>query len=218
MSKRDVVGELRARELERLRERVASRVKKKSGPKRVRRIVGIDLVPTPKAGRVHICASMLSFPKLKVLEEAIATDELSEDAVKSLGNVAFVPLIQSVLKMLKRNPDIVMMKEVTLKEEIPLASYVGVISGKPSFGVSPRGTTPRKLAKWDNLKRSGPVKIRGHSTPITVVAGHLTTFSDASRIARACCTEARIPEPLREAGSRVRAWERAWKKFNVYGR
>ena len=86
------------------------------------------------------------------------------------------------------------------------------------MGINPRGTTPRKLAKWENLKRSGPVKIRGHATPITVIAGHLTTFNDASRIARACCTEARIPEPLRDAGSRVRAWERAWSRFNIYGR
>lgn len=218
MPKRDIVGELRARELEGLRDRVGKRIKMKNGPKRVRRIAGVDLVLTPSAGRVHICASMLSFPNLKVLEEAIATDELSEEAVKSLGNVAYVPLIQSVLKMLKRNPDIVMVKEVSLKEDIPLSSYVGVISGRPSFGVSQRGTTPKKLAKWENLKRSGPVKIRGHRTPITVIAGHLTTFSDASRIAKACCTEGRIPEPLRDAGSRVRSWERAWRKFNVHGR
>jgi deoxyinosine 3'endonuclease (endonuclease V) len=218
MPKRDLVGELRAKELDKLRARVASRVRKKSGPKRVRRIAGIDLALTPKAGRVHVCASMLSFPRLKVLEEAIATDELSEEAIKTLGNVAFVPLIQSVLKMLKRKADVVMVREVSLKEDIPLASYVGVISGRPSFGVSPRGATPRKLAKWENLKRSGPVKIRGHSAPITVIAGHLTTFTDASRIAKACCTDARIPEPLRDAGARVRAWERAWKKFNIYGR
>ena len=218
MPKRDMVGDLRARELEKLRERVGSRVKKKNGPKSVRRIAGIDFVLSPKAGRVHVCASMLSFPKLKVLEEAIATDELSEEAIKALGNVAFVPVIQSVLKMLKRKADILMVREVTLKEDIPLAGYIGVVSGRPSIGISPRGTTPKKLAKWDDVKRSGPVKIRGHATPITVIAGHLTNLADASRLAKACCTETRIPEPLRDAGSRVRAWERAWSKFNIYGR
>ncbi|MGD9403484.1 MAG: hypothetical protein PVF95_14600, partial [bacterium] len=83
MPKRDVVAELRAKELEKLRERVAGKVKKKNGPKRVRRIAGIDLVLSPKAGRVHVCASMLSFPKLRVLEEAIATDELSDEAIKA---------------------------------------------------------------------------------------------------------------------------------------
>ncbi len=218
MPRRDVVSDLRTLELEKLRERVAARVKRKNGPKRVRRVVGVDLAMSPKAGRVHVCASMLSFPKLKVLEEAIATDELGEDAIRHLGNVAFVPLIQNVLKMLKRKPDIVMIREVSLKEEIPLAGYVGVISGRPSMGITARGTTPRKLAKWDNVKRSGPVKIRGHATPITVIAGHLTSFADASRIAKACCTDSRIPEPIRGAGSRVRAWERAWSDLNVYGR
>lgn len=218
MPKRDVVAELRTKELKKLRERVAGKVRKKKGPKRVRRIAGIDIALSPKAGRVHVCVSMLSFPKLRVLEEAIATDELSDEAIKALGNVAFVPLIQSVLKMLKRKADMVMIRELSLKEDMPLASYVGVIAGRPSMGISPRGTTPKKLAKWDNTKRSGPVKIKGHATPITVIAGHMTTFVDASRIAKACCTEARMPEPLRDAGSRVRAWERAWSKFNIYGR
>jgi deoxyribonuclease V len=218
MAKRDIVGELRAKELEKLRERVAGRVRRKNGPKRVRRVVGIDLVLSPKAGRAHVCASMLSFPRLKVLEEAIATDELSDEAIKALGNVAYVPLIQSVLKMLKRKPDVVMVKEISLKEEIPLAGYVGVISGRPSIGVSPRGTTPRKLARWDNARRSGPVKIRGYAQALTVIAGHLTSFEDAGRIVKACSTEARIPEPLRDAGARVRAWEKAWSKFNIYGR
>jgi len=40
MPKRDVVAELRANELEKLRERVSGKVRKKSGPKRVRRVVG----------------------------------------------------------------------------------------------------------------------------------------------------------------------------------
>jgi deoxyribonuclease V len=218
MPKRDLVGDLRAKELENLRERVSSRVKMKKGPKSVRRIAGIDIVLSPKAGRVHVCASMLSFPRLKVLEEAIATDELSEEAIKALGNVAFVPVVQSVLKMLKRKADVLMIRELTLKEDIPLAGYIGVVSGRPSIGISPRGTTPRKLAKWHDVKRSGPVKIRGHATPITVIAGHLTNLTDAGKLAKACCTEARMPEPLRDAGSRVRAWEKAWSKFNIYGR
>jgi len=218
MPKRDIVGELRSEELQKLKERVSGRVRKKSGPKTVRRIAGVDIVFTSGAGRVHACASMLSFPKLRVLEEAIATDELSGDAVKKLGNVAYVPLIQGVLKMLKRKADVVIIREPSLKEDIPLSSYVGVVSGRPSFGISLRGGTPKKLVKWDNAKRSGAVKIRGHKIPLTVIAGHLTTFVDASRITRACCTESRIPEPLRDAGSRVRAWERAWRKFNIHGR
>jgi deoxyinosine 3'endonuclease (endonuclease V) len=217
MPKLDLVGRLRAEELLKLRERVSGRIRKKNGPKRVRRVVGIDLALSPAAGRVHVCASMLSFPKLKVLEEAIATDELDEGMIKEMGNVAFVPLVQNVLKMLKRKADVVMVKEPSLKEDIPLSGFVGVISGRPSIGISQRGTSPRKLARWENTKRSGTVKIKGHRTPLTVIAGHLTTFSDAGRIAKACCIGSRIPEPVRDAGSRVRAWERAWKKLNVHG-
>ncbi len=201
-----------------LRDRVAKRIKAKRAPKRIRRIAGIDIAVTPEGGRVHICACLLSFPKLEIIEEAIATDELDEPLLRTVGNVFFVPLVQSVLKMLKRKADVVMIREPSFKESIPLASYVGVISGRPSFGVSERCSVPVNLVKWDGIKRGGMVKIRGHKTPIAVVAGHLMTFVDATRITKACCKGSRIPEPIRSAGMRVRAWERQWRRVNIEGR
>jgi deoxyribonuclease V len=207
--------ELRAKELITLKERVERRIKLKPGRKRVRRIAGIDIVLTPKAAKVHVCASLMSFPRLEILEEAIATDEMDMSVQRNLGNIILVPLILSVLKMLKRKVDVVMIRELSLKEEIPLSSYVGVISGKPSVGISERGSSVRRLSKWNGVKRGGPVKIRGHKTTVGVIAGHLMTFKDASSLVRACIKETRMPEPVRNAGMRVRAWEREWRRVNL---
>ena len=104
MAKVNALMELRAKELATLRERVEKRIKLKPAPKRVRRIAGIDMVVTPRAGKVHVCACMMSFPRLEILEEAIATDEIDIAALKHLGNIIFVPLILNVLKMLKGSP------------------------------------------------------------------------------------------------------------------
>lgn len=210
-----VIRELRAKEMLTLRDRVERRIKIKPAPKRVRRIAGIDLVLTPIAQKVHVCTCLASFPKLRVLEEAIATDELDMIGRHDLGNVVLVPLILSVLKMLKGSPDVIMLKELSVKEEIPLASYVGVISGKPAIGITEKRSSLKTLAKWEGVKRAGQVKIRGHKTPLGVIAGHLTSFKDAAALARATAIETRLPEPIRGAGQRVRAWEREWRRVNL---
>jgi deoxyribonuclease V len=215
MAEVKALTDLRKRELLTLKDRVEHRIKIKPAPKRVRRVVGVDIVLTPGAGKVHVCACLMSFPKLRVLEETIATDEMDIAVQMSLGTVVFVPLILSVLKMLKHKCDVIMVREVTLKEEIPLSGYIGVISGRPTIGISERGSSFTRLAKLQDVKRAGLVKIRGHKTPIGVIAGHLATFKDASSLVKACITDTRIPEPLRNAGMRVRAWEREWRRLNL---
>jgi deoxyinosine 3'endonuclease (endonuclease V) len=215
MAESNALKELRTKELLTLKERVETRIKIKPPPKRIRRVVGVDMVLTPQARKVHVCASLMSYPKLKVLEEAIATDELDTAVQTELGTVAFVPLILSVLKMLKHKCDMIMVKEISVREEIPLAAYIGVISGSPTLGISDKSSAMKAVAKLDGVKRAGPVKIRGHKTPLGVVAGHLTTFTDSWKMVKACITDSRIPEPIRNAGARVRAWEREWRRLNL---
>jgi deoxyinosine 3'endonuclease (endonuclease V) len=215
MADANALRDLRKKELITLRERVETRIKLKPAPKRIRRIAGVDLVLTPGAGKVHVCASLMSYPKLTVLEEAIATDELDTAVHAELGTVAFVPLILSVLKMLKQKCDLIMVKELSAKEDIPLAGYIGVISGRPTLGISDKSSTMKATAKLEGIKRAGPVKIRGHKTPLGVVAGHLVTFTDSWKLVKGCITDSRIPEPIRNARSRVRAWEREWRRLNL---
>jgi deoxyinosine 3'endonuclease (endonuclease V) len=209
--------DLRARELTTLKERVERRVKFKPAPKRVRRIAGIDIVVTPEAAKIHVCACLMSFPKLGVLEEAIATDELDDAILTELGSVSLVPLILSVLKMLKQKSDVIMIKELSLREELTLASYVGVIAGRPSIGVSERSSNLKSISKWQGVKRAGSIKIRGHKTRVGVIAGHFVTFKDASALVKACAKETRMPEPIRSATARVHAWEREWRRVNLEG-
>ena len=207
--------ELRARELTTLRERVARRIRLKPLSKRVRRIVGVDVALTPAAPKVHVCACLMSLPKLEVLEEAIATDEFDPAAYKQLGAVVVVPLMLSVLKMLKRNFDVIVVKEPSRPEHIPTASFVGVISGKPCFGVIERATSLAKVAKWDGELRAGTVKLRGHKMPLGVIAGHNLDLRDAKALAKSSAKESRLPDPIYNAGTRVRAWEKEWKRVNL---
>jgi deoxyinosine 3'endonuclease (endonuclease V) len=207
--------ELKKQELLTLKGRVGRRVKLKPAPKRVRRIAGLDIMLTPGAARVHVGTCLMSFPKFDVIEEAMATDEMDDAMYGELGNVVFVPLILSVLKMLKNKFDLVMIREINTKQDPPMASLVGVIAGRPAVGVSEGATRLSNLSKLDGVRRAGPVRVRGRKTPLGVIAGHLVTFKDASSLVKACIKESRVPEPVRVAGLRVRAWEREWRKMNL---
>jgi deoxyribonuclease V len=218
MAEINALRELKKKELLTLRERVERRIKLKPAPRRIKRIAGVDVVFTEEANKIHVCASLVSYPKLQVLEEAIATDEIDVSLHKDLGNIVYVPLILSVLKMLKQKCDAIMIRELPFGTSLPLAGYVGVIAGRPTIGISPGGGGVKKYAKWNGERRAGAVRIRGHRTPMGVIAGHMVTFKDASMLVKACITESRIPEPVRDAGNRVRAWEREWRRLNIEGR
>jgi len=207
--------ELRAKELTTLRERVAKRMRLKPLSKHVRKMVGLDVALTLAAPKVHVCACLMSFPKLEVLEEAIATDELDLRAYRELGGVVMVPLMLSVLKMLKRNFDVIVVREPSRPEPIPIASYVGVISGKPCFGIIERTSNLGKVAKWEGALRAATVKIRGHKMPMGVIAGHNMDLKDAKILARSSATASRMPDPIHNAGTRVRAWEKEWRRVNL---
>jgi deoxyinosine 3'endonuclease (endonuclease V) len=207
--------ELKAKELLTLSERVEGRIKIKPGPRRVRKVVGVDIALTRETPKVHICAAMMSMSKMEVIEEAIATDEVDEVLYNQLGVVVFVPLVLSVLKMLKRKFDVVMLREPSLKGGLSLASYVGVISGTPSVGISERATGLKGVAKWHGQRMAGAVKIRGQKTPLGVIAGHALTHKDAVSLVKACRTDSRMPEPVRQAGLKVRLWEREWSRINI---
>jgi deoxyribonuclease V len=210
--------ELKKKELETMKERVARRVKIKPAPKRIRRIAGVDIAFTEEAEKVHVCVSLMSYPKLQVLEEAIATDDIDQYLRRHLGNVVYVPLVLSVLKMLRQKCDAIMIRELPLGSDLPMSGYVGVISGRPTVGITLRSGGLRRISKWDGKRRAGSVKIRGHRTPLGVVAGHMVTFKDASALVKSCLAGTRIPEPVRDAGNRVRAWEREWRRLNIEGR
>ncbi len=215
MAEAEALRRLRMMELNLLRERVTRRMKLKPAPKRMRRVAGIDVVTTLEAGKAHAAVCLLSFPRMQTLEEAIATDEIDRVLYADVGSATFVPLIMNVLKMLKRNPDVILIRELSLRDDIPLAAYVGVIAGKPSIGISERGSNFKTRKAPDRTKIAGPVKVRGHRTPLVVVAGHLVTFKDAEKIVKALITETRMPAPVRGAGLRVRAWEREWRRLNI---
>lgn len=215
MVETEALRKLRLTEFNLLRERVVKRIKFKPAPKRIRRIAGVDIVTTLEAGKAHAAACLISFPRMQILEEAIATDEIDRVLYADVGNPIFIPLIMNVLKTLKRNPDLILVKELSLRDEIPLAAYVGVIAGKPTIGVNERGSGYKGRKGPDRIKISGSVKIRGHRTPIAVVAGNLVTFKDAQSIVKALAKDVRLPAPIRGAGMRVRAWEREWRRLNI---
>lgn len=214
MFEEQALGKLREEELRKLRERVEKKIKIKPLSKSVGKIAGLAFVIDRRVERVHGAVSLMSLQKMKVLEEATATEEFDASLNQAVGNCSLVPFALSLLKMLKRNPDLILVKEVTLKDRLPLSSCVGVIAGKPSVGIADRGWR-FALEKRDGIRIAGSVRLKGRKGPIGVIAGHLVALKDAQTIVRKTTVEAGQPEPIRNSMVRLKAWLDEWRRLNV---
>lgn len=214
MFEEHALGKLREQELSKLRERVERRVRIKPLSKRVRKIAGLAFVIDHEVERVHGAVTLMSLQKMKVLEEATATEEFDVALNQAIGNCSLVPFALSLLKMLKGNPDLVMVREVTLKDKLPLCCCVGVIAGKPSLGIADRGWR-FALDRRDGIKIAGSVRLKGKKAPIGVIAGHLIGLKDAQTIVKQLTLEAGLPEPIRNATIRLKAWLDEWRRLNI---
>ncbi len=217
MFEEGALGKLREEEFVKLRERVEKKVRIKPLSKRIGKVAGLVFVIDRDIQRVHGAISLISLSKMKILEEATATEEFDAKLNKVVGNCSLVPFALSLLKMLKRNPDLVLIKEITLKDKLPLCACVGVIAGKPSVGISDRGWR-FAMGKRDGVKIAGSLKIKGRKAPVGVIAGHLVGLKDAEAIVKKATIEAGMPEPIRSATSRLKAWLDEWRRLNVKNR
>ncbi|MGQ9809940.1 MAG: endonuclease V [bacterium] len=205
---------LKEMELRRLKERVEKRIKIKPLSKSIRKIAGLVFVIDKDSERVHGAISLISLQKMKILEEATATEEFDAKLDQAVGNCSLVPFALSLIKMLERNPDLILIKEINLKDRIPLSAFVGVIAGKPSIGIAERGW---RFAgeRREGMKIAGPLRVRGRKAPIGVVAGHHVRLKDAQTIVRKTTIQAGMPEPLRGAMRRLKAWLGEWQRVNI---
>lgn len=214
MFEEQALGKLREEELRKLRERVEKRIKIRPLSKRIGKIAGLAFVIDHEVERVHGAVTLMSLRKMKILEEATATEEFDARLNQAVGNCSLVPFALSLLKMLKRNPDLILVKEVTLKDKLPLSSCVGVIAGKPSIGIADRGWR-FALEKRDGIRIAGSMRLKGRKAPIGVIAGHMVGLKDAQAIVRQATLEAGLPEPIGNAMVRLKAWLDEWRRLNV---
>lgn len=184
-----------------IQEKLAPRVIREGHPDKVELVAGVDVgFPTREVARAAIV--VLSYPDLKVMEEAIAEVAVQFPYIPGLLSFREGPAVLAAVKNLRHTPDLFFFDAhgIAHPRRLGLASHMGLLLDQPSIGIAKSRLVGRiagddlidhgevigkVIRAWPNLRGGG-----GRQT-VFVSIGHRVSLEDARRLAR--------PEPTRLA-------------------
>ncbi|RLI23586.1 endonuclease V [Candidatus Bathyarchaeota archaeon] len=176
----------------------------------LRRVAGADVAYSNSKAYAAIVITEL--PSFKVIEETVYVGRPPIPYIPGLLAFREGPLILKTLKNVRNRFQVLLINGHGIAHPLRcgLATYVGVLAGKPTVGVAGKlliGRVlqqPKKPLEYTPIQFEGNVvgyclKPRGRGKPIYVSPGHLVSLDGALDVAIASLGRYRMPEPLRLA-------------------
>jgi deoxyribonuclease V len=181
----------------------------------IRSVAGLDVSYVRREGETvqgRAAIVVLSFPDLKVIEQATAVTEVTFPYVPGLLSFREVPVLLAGLEQLETQPDILICdgQGYAHPRRFGLASHLGVYLGIPSVGCA----KSRLIGSYDEpgsqqgslspLSDHGEVigmvvRSKTGTKPLFVSTGHLIDLATAVELVLRCLRGYRLPEPTRLA-------------------
>ncbi|HEX8874568.1 MAG TPA: deoxyribonuclease V [Nitrosospira sp.] len=175
-------------------------------------VAGVD-VRFDEGGRIaHAAAAVLSFPDLRLIDEAAAQRPVVFPYVPGLFAFRELPAVLDALDRLRQWPDLILCDGhgIAHPRRFGMACHLGVLLDRPAIGVAKTRLTgghiepPREGGSWvplqDGTEVIGAVlRTRTGVKPVYVSIGHRLTLQTAIRLVMACTTRYRLPETTRQA-------------------
>lgn len=195
-----------------LQRRYASRVVHADDFAPPRRVAGVD-VGFPDGGTVTRAAvSVLAFPSLEPLEDAVVELPTRFPYVPGLLSFREVPAMLEALEALACTPDVILCDGHGLAHPRAFGSacHLGLATGCATIGVGKsrlfgeHREPGRRRGNRARLTAGGKVigsvlRTRTDVRPVYVSTGHRVTLDTAVRLVLACAPRFRLPEPIRAA-------------------
>ncbi|MDQ1281301.1 MAG: deoxyribonuclease [Thermoproteota archaeon] len=171
------------------------------------KISGVDLAFTRQ--EAIIASVIVSYPSLDDLEVKTLVTELNFPYVPTLLCFREGPAIVKMINSLRSKVDVFMINSHGIAHPFicGCASYVGVLTQKPTIGVASSNLCSKYDYKPQEEGKALPVyyegrtvgwilKSKAKSRPIFVSPGHLVGLDSSLRITKECLRDHKLPEPL----------------------
>ena len=195
-----------------LQQRLRSRVIRLGRPRQVRTVAGTDVGFERGGGIARAAVAVLSFPRLELVDYAVARRQARFPYVPGLLSFRELPALLAALGELRVRPDLLLCDGQGLAHprRFGIACHLGVICRIPSIGVAKsrligeHGEPPQRRGAWVPLRDKGEtigavLRSRTGTRPIYVSIGHRVSLPVAVRYVMACTTQFRLPETTRWA-------------------
>jgi deoxyribonuclease V len=177
---------------------------------RISTVGGVDV--GFQGDRSYAAAVVLSYPELRLLEQATASAEVTMAYIPGLLSFREIPALIHLLPKLTATPDVILVdgQGIAHPRGLGLASHLGLIFDVPTIGCAKSRLigsytlpAPQKGAHTplyiDGEIRGAVLRSRENVKPLFISVGHKICLETALSIVLACCLHYRLPEPTRLA-------------------
>lgn len=195
-----------------LQGRLASRVVRadRFGP--LGRVAGVDTGFEDHGRITRAAVSVLSWPELAPLEDAVARRRTSFPYVPGLLSFRELPAVLEALEQLSVPPDLLLCdgQGIAHPRRFGIAAHLGVLTDLPAVGVGKtrlvgmHEDVPEQRGAWRALSDGGEVvgavlRTRTGVKPVYVSVGHRVCLETAVGLVLQAAPRYRLPEPIRRA-------------------
>ena len=178
----------------------------------LRRVAGVD-VGFEDSGRItRAVVSVLSWPTLEPLEDALARRPTNFPYVPGLLSFRELPAVLEALQQLSVLPDLLLCdgQGIAHPRRLGIAAHLGVLTDLPAIGVGKSRLTgvhedvPEERGAWSALRDGDEVigavlRTRAVVKPVYVSIGHRVSLESAIDLVLQAAPRYRLPEPIRRA-------------------
>jgi len=210
-AKMDFDWNLTPQEAIRAQQELRTRVSTQNECDKIKTVAGVD-VGFPKKSIARAAIVVLSFPDLKLIDQAQAEIEVSFPYIPGLLAFREGPSVVKAFENLKTDPDLIIFDAQGLAHprRLGLASHLGVLLDKPAIGCAKSKLCGKykmpenQLGAYTLLEDRGEtigavVRSKLNCTPLFVSIGHKIDLKTSVDFVLKCCRGYRLPEPTRLA-------------------
>lgn len=175
-------------------------------------VAGVD-VGFEDGGRItRAVVSVLSWPDLAPLEDAVARRPTDFPYVPGLLSFRELPAVLEALEQLSTLPDLLLCdgQGIAHPRRLGIAAHLGVLADLPAIGVGKsrligvHEDVPEERGAWRALCGGEEVigavlRTRARVKPVYVSCGHRVSLKSAIRLVLEAAPRYRLPEPIRRA-------------------
>lgn len=175
-------------------------------------VAGADISYARKSDRFFAAVILLSYPDMKIIEEATAVETVSFPYIPGLLSFREGPALLKACERLTHTPDIMIFdgQGIAHPRGIGLASHMGLLLDTPAIGcaksllVGCHEEMGKEPGSWSPLTHGehrvgAALRTKKNVKPVFISQGHKIGLKRALDVIMNCCRGYRIPEPTRQA-------------------
>lgn len=175
-------------------------------------VAGVDVGFEEQNTITRAAVAVLSFPKLQLVDYAIARRSTDFPYIPGLLSFREIPAVLDALNQLQQLPDVVLCdgQGIAHPRRFGIACHLGVITGLPTIGVGKSRLigqyeeVPQERGLWSSLMDKGErvgavLRTRAGIQPLYISSGHKVSLESAISLVMSCTTRYKLPETTRWA-------------------